>query len=397
MRSKYAAMLTVCALALAVCAVGAASALAAEAPEWYSAAPEWQQGGAALSKAATTKSKGKVKLIDEKMDAELECESAGEGSVGPGAVDKTTGWALSGCVPTPKAESTQGKEVTNLCVKAEASTVVGLPWHTELVYSDGALRDAIVSEGKEKPGFTLKCENALGTKETDTCIAEKLNTTVTGATGGVDSAFDGEKLNCSLGGAEVGKLVSTQLVEAAKGATLEATAGFKKLTSSLEVKGTGELTVEDTGWAKIGFQCPVEVAGTAGAGGKGAITSYKVTGSCVSNQCTQLVESGPDRLPWDTELYESGGVIRDRILSGGSGEPAWTFVCENSIGNRESDTCSLAVSPALENTGPGGDVAIFDEQLTKGPCSLGGNEKGVWKGELKLKPSSGSGAIVAKT
>ena len=40
-------------------------------------------------------------------------------------------------------------------------------------------------------------------------------------TGGVDAAFDGENLKCTVGGTGKGALTGTQLIEAAKGGKLE--------------------------------------------------------------------------------------------------------------------------------------------------------------------------------
>jgi hypothetical protein len=406
MRSIYTRALTVFALALALGAAGAASAFAAEAPEWYSSAtkpaPEWQQGGTKLSGAAATKSEGKVELYDEGVPGEMECEGSAEGSAGPGAAGNETGWTMSGCVATSKAVNKKGEEKANGCARAVKAAINGLPWHTELAISEGSLREVIVGEGTAKPGFSMECEDA-GLRVNDVCTAEKLNTTVSNTSGGVDATFDGEKLNCTLGGKEAGKLESTQLIEATKGSKLEANVvegSYSKLTSSVGVKSTGELTIEDNGDPGVhplGVKCPFDAEGTVGSGGKGTIASVVVGGGCAGvRNCGTVDEVQGVNLPWGAELYESKGAIRDTIVSDGHGTPEWRFVCEVG-GIKTSDECSLNVSPGVENGLEGDVLAVFDESLTKTTCKYDSNEgEAVWSGELKLDPPTTVGAIKVK-
>jgi hypothetical protein len=384
MRSMYRVALAVCALAVAVCAVGASSALAAESPEWYSSttkpAPEWQQGGVKISEAAATKWTGKVALADVQLETKVECAvSSGEGSAGPGAVGKETSWTLSSCKRSAKAENAKGEEVTNKCGTFEKAEIKDLPWHTELAISAGNVRDAITAEGKGSPSFSVKC-----TGVTNTCTleeAEQLSTSVANVTGGVDLTFGGGPVfKCSLGGKEAGKIESTELIEAVKGAKLEANTvegTFSKLTSSHEVKATGKLTVEDKSF-KLGATCEVEAKGTIEAAGKGKITSYTTAG-CKPIGCGALESEDPVGLPWSTELFAEEGT-KDGILSG-----SWQFRCSGS-----TDTCNLPSAGTL-NVVEGNVVLLFSEKR-KTHCSLGGNEQGAWQGELTLAPTAG-GAI----
>lgn len=394
MKSIYRGVLAALVATLAMGAVGASAALAA--PEWYSSAtkpaPEWQQGKAKLTEAEATKSSGKIKLYDEGVPAEVECESSGAGTVGPGAVGKTTSWTLSACKATPKAINKKGEEKTNGCGTALKSEIKALPWRTELVIVEGSMHDAMSSEGTKHSGFTIQCETA-GITITDECTVEKLDPSLNNTTGGVGETFYNEnKFNCTLGGKEDGKLETGQLVEATKGVALEANlveGAYSKLTSSVGVKGTGELQIEDKGFGR-GVKCRFNTEGTVGAAGKGTVSSTTVEGGgCAAvGECGSVDEVQGINLPWNTELYESEGSIRDRIVNGGSGTPKWRFVCGV---NRTEDECNLNVSPEILNGFEGGVFAVFSERLTKTNCKYDSKEgEGVWSGELKFTPTSGA-------
>jgi hypothetical protein len=177
----------------------------------------WRQAGVELSKSVGTKSKGAVKLTDEATSLSVECEATGEGSVGSGSAGEATEWTASKCTLL----ATGG-----VCEKGKAvgMTAVHLPWRSELVRLEGLVegtRDIIASGGKGAPGFDIKCTVGGIYKVADECTATHLETAMTDVTGGVDAAFDGEKLNCSVGGAGKGKLEGTQLVEAISGGKLE--------------------------------------------------------------------------------------------------------------------------------------------------------------------------------
>jgi len=386
----YRRLLAAFALALAMSAVAASAAFAA--PEWYSSTtkpkPEWQQGGARLSESVATKMHGTVTLAD-KGAFSVTCEDTGEGSAGPGAVDKETSIVLSNC---SKSEQ---------CKTLYKAVMAYLPWHTELVPFEKSLRDAITSEvGGKTPGFGIECETAVG-RLYDSCNIEAsnpLSTTAVNVSSGVDATFVTGKARCSVGGAGQGVLEGTQLIEATRGSKLEANTvvgTFSKLTSSLGVKAKGGLTIEDEGYG-IGAGCNVETEGTIEAGGKGKITHYYATGCTPKgNSCRAVVGDQAINLPWKTELYESEGVVRDRVVSGGNGTPSWEFVCETSLGNTH-DTCYFG-SPGLENYLEGTVAAIFNERFTSGMgCTASGEYKGLWQGSLVISPPEGVGAIEAK-
>ena len=172
--------------------------------------PEWRQAGEPLSAAVGTKSKGTVKLTDEGTGVGMECEAAGEGPVGVGAVDEDTKVTMSKCHTVSGTCESPGMEAANL------------PWHSELTLSSGSVYDVIATGGKGAPGYRFICTVGGIAKTTDECTGTTLKTGMTNVTGGVDAAFDGENLKCTVGGTGKGALTGTQLIEAAKGGKLEA-------------------------------------------------------------------------------------------------------------------------------------------------------------------------------
>lgn len=399
MRSVCRVALAAFAVALALGAIAASSALAA--PEWYTSTskptPEWQQAGAKITEAAATKWKGSVTLGDTGADAEMECTASGEGTAGPGAVDKDTSWTLSSCVAPAKALNGKGELVANECEKAVKAEIKDLPWHTELFLSR-TIFDAISESGGGEPGFSVTCK-ADGIEVTDKCTASRLfgfSTAIANVTGGVESTFDGSSntsMNCTIGGTERGWIGGAQTIEATKGGKLEANATeptFSKVTKAQEVEGVAYypayLTIEDKGTKTLGAACEMRMDGTVSTGGKGTITSFG--GGCNPvGSCTKVENAEAIGLPWETELYESGGVIRERIVSSGKGTPAWAFTCTGV----ERDECLLNVSPEIISRNAEENVfAVFSETLTKTTCKIGGSEKGVWKGEIEISPTSGT-------
>ena len=129
-------------------------------------------GKAKLSEAVATKWKGKLQFFDtgKIVASEVECESTGEGSVGPGAVGKVTSLSVlvSGCKNTAKARNEKGEEVANKCGTFETLKISHLPWHSELAISGGSLRDVLTAEGSGSPSYSITCTGVI-----DTCTVEE--------------------------------------------------------------------------------------------------------------------------------------------------------------------------------------------------------------------------------
>jgi hypothetical protein len=402
MRVKFRNAFALLVAVFALCAISASAALAA--PEWYSSATkptaEWQQGHSKIAEAKATKWKGKVKLYDTDLPIEVECESAGEGTVGPGNVAKETSWTLSGCAITPKAINSKGEEVTNECTKlyTEKTKIDNLPWHSELVAEHFSLGDITIGEGATHPGFQIECV-AAGIRLADVCTAEKLETTTpVNVTGGVEVALGGKGLNCNIGGHEKGWLQGREVIEATTGGKLEANlveGTYSKVASSVAVSGASQVTLEDKGRNR-GLICHVATGGTVEAGGKGTISSYSLTECKPVGECVSITKISLPPLPWATELNETAGTVRDRLITVTKAEEEkgglWGFEFECTTGGTTvSDLCSLNVNPEASNGLEGSVFDVFGESLTKTTCNDDSKEgEAVWRGELRLAPASGA-------
>jgi hypothetical protein len=75
--------------------------------------------------------------------------------------------------------------------------------------------------------------------------------------------------------------------------------------------------VRRIGRRSAGLTCAFSAEGTVGAGGKETITSFSVTpANCKPiGNCTQVLSVSAPTFPWSTELLESAGTIRDKIVS----------------------------------------------------------------------------------
>jgi hypothetical protein len=175
---------------------------------------------------------------------------------------------------------------------------------------------------------------------------------------------------------------------------------YGKITSAREITGKGTITVNDADYygksegENVKIECEVNVKGSIEAGGVGTISSY-IAGDCkrLEGICT-LRTSYAVNLPWKTELYAEGTEIRQRIVSGGSGTPAWHFGCENLI---TGDTCNFNTSANMLNTGVGGVGAVFNSASNKTTCSQGGAEAGQVEGSIALtSPEAGVEGIEAR-
>jgi hypothetical protein len=409
MKRRYCSTVAALVAALALGTLGATSALAVETPEWFSsttkpvaewqqsgaklAAPEWRQGGAALTETVTTKSKGKVKLIDAKEAAELECEGAGEGSASAGGAGRVTGLTLSGCVAPAKVVNSKGEEKENTCKEAKKARAEDLPWNTMLTVGKSSLENVITGESGQ-PGFELECETALG-KVSDVCKLETLNTSMTNVSGGVDATFGSEKLKCSLGGSEAGKLESTQLIEATKGAALEA-------TGLLATKSKGKVYLIDAKEAAE-VQCEGAGEGWVSSGAAGRVTGLTLSG-CVApakvvnskgeekeNTCKEAKKARAEDLPWNTVLTV-GEDSAENVITGEAGEPGFEFECETALG-KVSDVCELGtLNTSMTNVTGGVDATFGSEKLK---CSLGGSEAGRLESTQLIEATKGA-ALEAK-
>jgi hypothetical protein len=158
------------------------------------------------------------------------------GSVGPGQYGKISTTKVK--EPKANCRGTGGCKSTGV----EAVEARNTPWQTELVETESKVLAIIIGTGNGEPGWEVKCENILGGKTTDTCLAEgtgkeesALLTDLATETGSfVLGTFEkAHKTKCTEGKAESGEVGGAVKIESSSGA------GFRIVPKIVEAERTG--------------------------------------------------------------------------------------------------------------------------------------------------------------
>ncbi|HEY2632519.1 MAG TPA: hypothetical protein VGI26_09095 [Solirubrobacteraceae bacterium] len=159
---------------------------------------------------------------------------------------------------------------------------------------------------------------------------------------------------------------------------------------AVKAKSVGDLTLEDTKVLGVvsAVECKITGEGTVGPGGKDKISTL-TTSECkiVKGPCTSILKAVAVHLPWNTQLEEVEGKIRDKVSSGGSGAPGWEVECNSALG-KVTDTCTVENSTAVENVTEGVKLT-WDSKSAHGSCTIGGAGAGVVKGTLLAEDTEG--------
>lgn len=361
---------------------------------------EWRQGGVKLTEAIGTKWKGTVKLTDAAAEgaghpATLQCEEGAEGLAGPGAVDEATNSKMSA--------SCTLSGLTRCESHSFAVERVNLPWHSELTAAEGDVYDVITAVGKGSPGYRIKCTVAGEIeKVVDECTGT-LKTADRNSTGGVSATYDGEELTCehpkSTYGASKATLEGSVLIEAAKGATLEADLagtwrqGGSALTEPVAAKsaGTIKLTDEGASGGALKVECGQSTEGSVGAHAADEQSTFSAS-SCAQVSGT-VCEKGhpvtlvPLHLPWRSEVIVGNESTRDVIVESGKGAPGYAIKCTVAGIFEIVDECTGTLQTAMTNV-TGGVDASFDGEKLK--CTLGGSGKGLVEGGQLVEATKGA-------
>jgi hypothetical protein len=135
---------------------------------------------------------------------ELSIEDKGYSSIGLACEHQLTGTVESGGKGTISTITRSNCKLEGACTSLARLETLGLPWKTELIESEGVIREKITSAG-ETPGVLFECSTPLGTVE-DRCSLTASPELVNGLEGNVFARF-GEglpKTSCRLGGSEAG-------------------------------------------------------------------------------------------------------------------------------------------------------------------------------------------------
>lgn len=186
-------------------------------------------------------------------------------------------------------------------------------------------------------------------------------------------------------------MISGLAVGSASAAEWRLNGGKISIAVSAEESGTIELTDEAGGafGEPVSVSCTYSKTGTAGPGVADMTSTVAVSAcSTVSGTCGSPSATAV-HLPWRTELVETLGLVRDKILNAGGGPPGYRFEC-TFFGIRASDTCtSETVMPKLvKNQSP---VPVFYD-LGSGAtnCTRGGAGKGRFSGLANISSFAGT-------
>jgi hypothetical protein len=189
-------------------------------------------------------------------------------------------------------------------------------------------------------------------------------------------------------------LVALAAMAMATAATASATPVWEQLngTTWSEIKGTekvidaGTLKLTDTKGGLTGGVVTVECSGTStgtvGPGKYDRITTITVANPCRNiTGCVGTIKAEARNLPWQTELFETEGKVRDSVVSEVAGKfPGWKVECTL------SDTCEGNTTTAIVNNTSNNTVeAVFDAKSAVVTCSRGGAGTGKVEGTNIIK------------
>ena len=162
--------------------------------------------------------------------------------------------------------------------------------------------------------------------------------------------------------------------------------------SAVATSGSGTLELTDTNGffgSTVKVKCSGTTTGTAGPGAADTTSTVTVSScSTVEGFCESPTASAVN-LPWKTELFASGGAVRDHIKSDGKGAPGYKVECGTPFG-RISDTCTTEAGQPLVDTGVSPVPVTFDASSGTANCTLGGTGAGHVRGTLTVKSSAGT-------
>ena len=319
----------------------------------------WAVAGQEPKSSVTVKSKGAIKIQEEKIPAlfggghfTVECaESTGEGTVGAsgGGEQKKLSWTGCKVVNSTNTTCPTGTEIVG-GVQAH-----DLPWRTTLVSSEGAVREQVAEDGKGKPALTYICKNISNEVFGFTSFATKT------VAGGVDEAFDSHSGTLKSTISMTPVVEGTQLIESPSSGMLTAglrmgewLVGGKAPAGAVAVgsKGTFKIELQPTafdGGGYVEIECSETGEGAVGPGGEGEATGVKLTGCKAVASTNSLCAAGATTpvtaldLPWRTVLVTTESGTQELVIENGKGRPGYRVEC-GSLGTLQgTENTSMSV------------------------------------------------------
>jgi hypothetical protein len=162
-----------------------------------------------------------------------------------------------------------------------------------------------------------------------------------------------------------------------------------------KVQGTGTLRLSDTKTlaGKSEVECSMTAKGVVGPHQSGRVESITIASCKRLKVCENVETVRPVNLPWQTELFEEGGRVRDKITEV-SGEPGWSVTCKTVLGSK-TDRCETEAgkegSTAEVNEATHGYVLGEFGPTAKADCTEGGKEAGEMGGIITTEGNGGAG------
>ncbi len=169
---------------------------------------------------------------------------------------------------------------------------------------------------------------------------------------------------------------------------------WEELKTTEQVSSQATLRLIDTKatGGESAIQCGGTDNGWIGPNKYDQITSISVKASnCkrTAGLCITVEEVKPIHLPWQTELFETEGRIRDKLTEAGNGQPGWKVKCSG-----VEDVCESVAGEegsTLESNEQATGVALgeFDGKYPKVKCSIGGPKSGEVRGLVQFHSTEG--------
>jgi hypothetical protein len=168
---------------------------------------------------------------------------------------------------------------------------------------------------------------------------------------------------------------------------------WKEVENTEKIYSTAALKLTDTKVPLLG-EAEVECLGTdegvIGPGRYDRIQTVRVASCKPVKVCENVETVVPKNLPWQTELYETGKEVRDKITEGTTKlQPGWSITCKAPVVGSVTDVCETEsgkeVSTSMRNIQESGIVqAEFETKSGKTQCTQGGAAAGRLWGILRI-------------
>jgi hypothetical protein len=148
--------------------------------------------------------------------------------------------------------------------------------------------------------------------------------------------------------------------------------GWKALGTTEKVLSSATLTLRDTSTAVglVEVKCTGTDEGSIGPTKYDLVTKVTVVGCVKGTGCEEWKRAAAVHLPWQTELFQTEGRVRNKITGTGAGEPGWEVECKVLFFPVTDECTSETGTTLMENVQTRGTVqAVFETKSGKAKCT----------------------------